>query len=79
MLFRIVLLHQELREGTNRLGTTDLVRQLGNEHDMEVLEEVEDLVDVFVLHFSTRNALPACTLFIGEHDLRQKQPLLSPD
>ena len=79
MLFRIVLLHQELREGTNRLGTTDLVRQLGNEHDMEVLEEVEDLVDVFVLHFSTRNALPACTLFIWEHDLRQKQPLLSPD
>lgn len=69
MLFRIVLLSKHTRELTDRSRSTNFVRKLGNQKDMEVLEEVENLVDVLVLHLSTSNALSTSAFLIREHNL----------
>lgn len=73
MLFRIVLLSEHTRELTNRSRSTDFVCKLGNQQDMEVLEEVENLVDILVLHLSTSNALSTSAFLIREHHLRHER------
>ena len=70
MLFRVVLLHQEFGERFQRRHASHFVGQLGNEKDVEVLEEVEHLVDVLVLHPAPRDALATRAVGVGEDDLR---------
>lgn len=37
---------------------------------MEVLEQIKDLVDVFILHLATSNTLTTRTILIGEDNLQ---------
>lgn len=79
VLFWIVFLYQQVRKTIYAIHSSHLLGQLGNQQNMEVLEKVEDLVDVFVLHLSTSDALPALAVFVREHNLRHTHPVCTPD
>ena len=76
MLLRIILLGKHVGEFAKGICSANFVDQLGNHHNMEVLEEVEDLINILVLHLSARYALSACALFIREYNLPNHTPIL---